>query len=239
MIQGRQVMELGCGAGVAAVCLCRHPVPMLRSLLLTDGDTETIANLRYNLEINGVKAETCMPSSGTADHERDQDATEDVGGPSEGVKPGICAKQLHKDPPAVQCLQLVWEDWGPERLAALQADVVLGADIVYNPECIPALVQVLYGLLVPQKADDAMHPTDLSKHNHITSLPKYALIVTTLRNESTLALFLDECRTHDLYVEDMTSELAANPKVQFHHHDSLNRSRMFIHKLQVASSSTA
>lgn len=47
---GRRVMEIGCGPGLVATCLCRSGPD---NLLLTDGDPQTLINCLSNLSLNG------------------------------------------------------------------------------------------------------------------------------------------------------------------------------------------
>ncbi|XP_024519203.1 protein-lysine N-methyltransferase EEF2KMT isoform X3 [Selaginella moellendorffii] len=55
LIKGKRCLELGSGAGLVGVCLARQQ-PF--ELVLTDGDLSTFANLRHNLEINGIVLDT-------------------------------------------------------------------------------------------------------------------------------------------------------------------------------------
>lgn len=48
---GTRCAELGCGPGLVGVCLQRLGVG---SILLTDGDAETLLNCRHNLSINSM-----------------------------------------------------------------------------------------------------------------------------------------------------------------------------------------
>jgi hypothetical protein len=45
-------LQLGAGAGMVGVCLARLAAA---KIVLTDGDLATLANLRHNLQVNGVK----------------------------------------------------------------------------------------------------------------------------------------------------------------------------------------
>lgn len=59
---GRRCLELGCGAGVVGVCLSRAGAA---DVVCTDGDMETVANCRRNLEANGLRvSRDCQISDG-------------------------------------------------------------------------------------------------------------------------------------------------------------------------------
>lgn len=56
---GKRVLELGAGAGVLGVVISR--LPGVKELILTDGNEETLENLRGNLRLNGVETSTKEP----------------------------------------------------------------------------------------------------------------------------------------------------------------------------------
>nr|AFK43796.1 unknown [Lotus japonicus] len=55
--------------------------------------------------------------------------------------------QRNKDPSTVQCLYLPWESASESQLQDIMPDVVMGADVIYDPVCLPHLVRVLTILL--------------------------------------------------------------------------------------------
>ncbi len=48
---GKRCAELGSGAGLLGICLHRMGV---QSLLLTDGDAQSLSNCRHNLSLNRI-----------------------------------------------------------------------------------------------------------------------------------------------------------------------------------------
>nr|XP_007147073.1 hypothetical protein PHAVU_006G094000g [Phaseolus vulgaris]ESW19067.1 hypothetical protein PHAVU_006G094000g [Phaseolus vulgaris] len=52
-----------------------------------------------------------------------------------------------KDPKMVKCLYLPWESASESQLQDIMPDVILGADVIYDPVCLPHLVRVLAILL--------------------------------------------------------------------------------------------
>jgi predicted nicotinamide N-methyase len=47
---GKRVLEIGCGPGLVATCVCRSGAGRV---LLTDGDPQTLVNCLSNLRMNG------------------------------------------------------------------------------------------------------------------------------------------------------------------------------------------
>ncbi|KAI3747471.1 hypothetical protein L6452_09928 [Arctium lappa] len=91
-------------------------------VILTDGDLSTLANLKVNLELNHMSTRF---------------------GSSQGIL---------EDPYKVKCLHLPWESALESDLRDLMPDIVLGADVIYDPECIPHLVRVISTLLTTKKS---------------------------------------------------------------------------------------
>ena len=107
----------------------------------------------------------------------------------------------------VSCEELRWE--APGRV---EADVVLGADLLYDPGVIPDLVR-----LISHARDPAGAPAE-------------ALIATAVRNEATLAKFLAAAGAASLEVEDLSEE-ARGGDVKFDHHLTLSRDAVRLHRL--------
>lgn len=68
-----------------------------------------------------------------------------------------------EDPYMVKCIHLPWESVSESELQNLKADIILGADVIYDPVCLPHLVRVLTLLLnqtklYPEKCSDN-HPS--------------------------------------------------------------------------------
>ncbi|KAB1202285.1 Protein FAM86A [Morella rubra] len=91
-------------------------------LILSDGDLSTLMNMKLNLESNNLRVKTDTPERS-----------------SEG-------------PNMVKCIHLPWESASEIELQDLKPDVVLGADIIYDPLCLPHLVRVLAILLNQKKS---------------------------------------------------------------------------------------
>lgn len=106
-----------------------------------------------------------------------------------------------------RCEQLLWEcGWGGEA-----PEVVLGADLLYDPGVIPALVALLHGLL---------------------RAGAQAYIATTLRNATTVEAFVEGACGAGLAVEDATQELQRRRDIGFQACDVLeNRAAVRVHRL--------
>ncbi|OVA04428.1 Nicotinamide N-methyltransferase-like [Macleaya cordata] len=106
-------------------------------VILTDGDLSTLANMKLNLDLNQLNTGTEM-SQGTI-----------------------------QDPNLVECKYLPWESASESELHEFSPDIVLGADVIYDPLCLPHLIRVLAILLNPKKSKS--HP---SKDRNGDSLSK-------------------------------------------------------------------
>ncbi|EYU33350.1 hypothetical protein ABFS82_13G085000 [Erythranthe guttata] len=89
----------------------------------------------------------------------------------------------------VHCVCLPWESASEDNLCSFAPDVILGADIIYNPSCLPHLVRVLTGLLT---------------HEHPNASGPVAYIASVVRNIDTLNYFLALAEKAKLIVTDLT-----------------------------------
>ncbi|KAF8347544.1 putative methyltransferase-domain-containing protein [Amanita rubescens] len=72
-------------------------------------------------------------------------------------------------------------------LAESNADIVIGADVVFDPSLVPSLVGMLKLCLITEAVKN----------------PKMALIALTVRNVDTLALFISSVKDVDLAIDEM------------------------------------
>ncbi|KAL5768464.1 hypothetical protein ACOSP7_015010 [Xanthoceras sorbifolium] len=91
-------------------------------VILTDGDLSTLANMRSNLELNQLSTEIDAP------------------------------ERFVEDKNMVKCIHLPWESASESEIHAFMPEIILGADVIYNPECLPHLVRVLAILLNKRKS---------------------------------------------------------------------------------------
>ncbi|DBA85057.1 TPA: hypothetical protein ACH3X2_005787 [Trebouxia sp. C0005] len=192
IFKGSSCLELGCGAGVVGVALCRSGAAKVQ---LTDGNGVAVDNCKHNLEINN-----CIP-------------------------PQHCATQLagnaSQETQDVQVMQMQWES-----PCEAQPDLILAADVLYDPATIVPLVLLLRQFLYNADAKHTYKPT--------------AFIATTLRNEETLRQFLYEAEGSQLIVDDVSSE-ARQMGVKFQHYTPLEtqRNNLFLHKIVLCDDFTS
>ncbi|XP_027931460.1 uncharacterized protein LOC114187406 isoform X2 [Vigna unguiculata] len=108
-------LKVGSGVGLIGLCLAHVKAS---KVILSDGDLSTLANMKFNLEMNHLNVEAGMP-------------------------------QRNNDQNMVKCLYLPWESASVTQLQDIMPDVVLGADVIYDPVYQPHLVRVLAILLNP------------------------------------------------------------------------------------------
>ena len=145
----RSCLELGCGTGLSGILISRQRP---KRLVLTDGNSETLDNLRFNLAVNAVAVDTA-------------DA-------------------------AVLCSHFNWEV-EPDSIALeilADVDVVVAADILYDPCTIRGLVRTLEFFL------------------HDGAASREAVIVTAIRQEATLLGFVEAVQKSGIAICDSTAE---------------------------------
>ncbi|CAH9073607.1 unnamed protein product [Cuscuta epithymum] len=121
------------------------------------------------------------------------------------------------DPNTVQCLHLPWESAAESGLQQINPDIVLGADVIYDPLCLPHLIRVLVILLSQEglQPDDSSNDGSLGKstrnneqndanlQNGLPRLP-VAYIASVVRNIDTFNCFLTLADEANLSVLDIT-----------------------------------
>ena len=141
---GKRVVELGPGVGVASSTLAKTPRPPLEALTLLDRDNETLANLAANLALNGVRCR--IP---------DERAKPERNAPTTALLPVRQTEDRDAGSPCVVSLRrLDWHDFDPARLRSIRADVVVAADVLYDPLDVPALLDVAAALLGERRDEE-------------------------------------------------------------------------------------
>ena len=196
-----------------------------RSILCTDGDKETLHNCLQNLRVNGLEV---------------TEISADVIEPANSNVPCISVQRLR------------WED-GAASLPIESIDVIVGADLTYDPVNIPPLIKVLKEILLSSKkhldgAVAALSTAAVSEPLPVASPASSihtveAYIVTTRRSEATFQKFLDALDGEpELQVEDITSKKeneaelsrgSSGGSVGFCHVESLEaaRERIVLHRI--------
>ncbi|KMS98232.1 hypothetical protein BVRB_4g094520 [Beta vulgaris subsp. vulgaris] len=193
--------EVGSGIGLIGICL-KHA--KASQVILSDGDSSTLANLKLNLEMNEIA---------NFDSSLDQSTSTSY---------------------LVRCIHLPWESANESELQQFNPDIVLGADVIYDPSCLPHLVRVLSIYLnrrittnnrlngtaqACDKEEDCSNG-DCSGSNKVNlqvatlkslleemETGPVALIASVIRNIDTFNCFLKLCCQNDLLVKDMTESI--------------------------------
>lgn len=164
-------------------------------VVLSDGDPSTLANLKLNLELNRMSSRFGLSES------------------------------ILEDPCKVECLHLPWESALESDLQDLMPDIVLGADVIYDPQCIPHLVRVIATLLTTKKSNslhrdgsrglivsndhvDSDIPNNKYKEFVLASMTQpVAYIASVVRNIDTYNYFLMAAQQANLRVVDITQNV--------------------------------
>ncbi|XP_006895290.1 PREDICTED: protein FAM86A-like isoform X1 [Elephantulus edwardii] len=128
---GRNILELGSGAGLTGLAICRacHP----RTYIFSDCHSRVLEQLRGNILLNGLSLQPDVPA------------------------PQQPPKSEDAEKPAVKVTHLDWDLATTTQLAAFQPDVVLAADVLYCPETVHSLVGVLQKLSECRSGPRAVH----------------------------------------------------------------------------------
>ncbi|KAF3454422.1 hypothetical protein FNV43_RR04869 [Rhamnella rubrinervis] len=120
----------------------------------------------------------------------------------------------------VKCVYLPWESATERELENFKPDIILGADVIYDPECLPHLVQVLGTLLNQMKpysqsdaevsdGFDAFLGKTMSNGAAYGGMRKgpVALLASVIRNIDTFNKFLALVDQANLSITDVTETL--------------------------------
>jgi predicted nicotinamide N-methyase len=213
IFDGRTVLELGSGVGLAATVMARggtkatSPQQGCRGvpsrLILTDADADALVNLTANLAANDVA----------------------VGG--ENTNPNdIDGGRTKQNAVHVTTARLDWEDFHEDTLRTYRTDLIVASDVLYDPLNITPLLNVCGCLLGVDEESFGDGDGDDQNHNHDRShIPgddesapacswvddvannRRAVFVTTLRQPETLAKFETEARARGFDPKDVTADV--------------------------------
>ncbi|MBA0764148.1 hypothetical protein Gotri_013517 [Gossypium trilobum] len=132
IFSGKSCFEVGSGVGLVGICLAHVKAS---KVILSDGDLSTLANMKLNLEKNRLNTETNLPE------------------PSIENQNVVSSSHGHFIPcHQVKCIHLPWESASEKELQNFMPEIILGADVIYDPSCLPHLVKVLAILLNKKKS---------------------------------------------------------------------------------------
>ncbi|XP_061455348.1 protein-lysine N-methyltransferase EEF2KMT [Rhineura floridana] len=116
----RSVLELGSGIGLTGIAICKacHP----RAYTFSDHHECVLQQLSANIRLNGLFLQPEVCGHSTAEH-------------------AACKAELARSQgPNIIVAELDWNLVTRERLMELQADIVIAADVVYDPELTQSLI---------------------------------------------------------------------------------------------------
>jgi predicted nicotinamide N-methyase len=211
IFDGRTVLELGAGCGLAATVMARgtsessppregcRGVPS--RMILTDADADALVNLAANLAANDVAV---------GEEDKDTNTNDD--------------SRTKQNAVHVTTARLDWEDFDYDTLRAYRTDLIVASDVLYDPLNITPLLNVCGCLLGVDEERDGDNQNHYHNQNrsHIPgddeSAPagswvgdvannRRAVFVTTLRQPETLAKFEMEATARGFDPKDVTAEV--------------------------------
>ncbi|NXL68286.1 EF2KT methyltransferase, partial [Chordeiles acutipennis] len=156
VFSNRTVLELGSGIGFTGIAICKTCNP--KTYIFSDYHRCVLQQLTENICLNGFVLEPAT--------------TQDIQRECQGQEPEATNYQK----PKLIVAELDWSSVTEKQLLDLQPDVIVAADVVYDPEIILALIGVLQKLS-PARADRK---------------PPEVYIAFTIRNPDTYHLFQAE-----------------------------------------------
>ncbi|NXP00727.1 EF2KT methyltransferase, partial [Certhia brachydactyla] len=156
LFRDRTILELGSGIGFTGIAICKTCQP--RTFIFSDCHPRVLRQLGENIRLNGFTPEPDMAWS----TQRESQGQE--------VEGESCQN------PQVIVAELDWGSVTEEQVLGLRADVVIAADVVYDPEIILALIGMLQKLSICRA--DRKAPE--------------VFIASTIRNPDTYQLFQAE-----------------------------------------------
>ncbi|KND03815.1 uncharacterized protein SPPG_01271 [Spizellomyces punctatus DAOM BR117] len=175
VIQGRRILELGAGAGLLGL-VCLYMGAS--SVELTDVDEGVLERLKENVDLNSQMIIDRM--------------ARDFGG-------------HQSNPPNIRVSKLDWESVDFDDIASRNAEIIVCADVVYDPILIPPLTSVLGSLL---RTPHHGHPTGFRE----------GWVALTMRQEQTYKEFLSALTRNRIRYERI--RLDRVPRL-FYHEDNV------------------
>lgn len=127
---------------------------------------------------------------------------------------GICLAHIKAS--KVKCIYLPWESASESELQDLKPDIILGADVIYDPACLPHLIRLLTIILRKKPFSHQGKVNSNGQSNAATGAPyaissflesettPVAYIASVIRNMDTFSYFLKLADQANLHVLDIT-----------------------------------
>ncbi|NXG55810.1 EF2KT methyltransferase, partial [Hemiprocne comata] len=154
LFSNRTVLELGSGMGFTGIAICKTCNP--KTYIFSDCHHCVLNQLRGNIRLNGFVLEP-----------------EEAAGHTQTKPQGPEAGAANYPKPQLVVAELDWGSVTEKQLLGLQPDVIIAADVVYDPEITSALLGMLQKLS-PSQADRT---------------PPEVYVAFTIRNPDTYLLF--------------------------------------------------
>ncbi|KAH7306423.1 hypothetical protein KP509_22G010900 [Ceratopteris richardii] len=151
-------------------------------------------------------------------------------------------RHLLEDETTVEIQELIWESASAKTITDWGADIIVGADLIYDSSSIPYLVALMVMLLAKRKQgsylvkgggvimQQEMQDESTHDNSHQTSVTcPIAYVATVIRNIETMNLFISSASQAGLDVEDVTETMRPPiflPQLKF------NRSTVCLHKIR-------
>ncbi|NWR44124.1 EF2KT methyltransferase, partial [Regulus satrapa] len=126
LFRARTILELGSGVGFTGIAICKTCQP--RSFIFSDCHPLVLSQLGENIRLNGLSPQPAVPWSSQTELQAQEEEGDNC------------------QTPKVRVAELDWGAVTEKQLQGLRADVVLAADVVYDPEIISALIGMLQKL---------------------------------------------------------------------------------------------
>ena len=125
MVQNQRICELGAGVGLCGIVASRLGA---KSVLMTDGDTTVLENLRHNVDLNSTTTTAAAAAEAAADSSSETTAAA-----------------------TISCPQLIWGKESGIIFAEAYGyqDVVLATDCVYITKSLRPLLETIHEILEP------------------------------------------------------------------------------------------
>ncbi|KAN0035845.1 hypothetical protein ACTA71_005136 [Dictyostelium dimigraforme] len=188
----QKILELGSGTGLVGIIL--DFIKPLKKVILTDYSPKVLKNLKVNMELNNIEIQDFIND----DDDEDKKIINNV----------------NKENDKINVVRVL--DWEIEDLNILNnysglndSNIILGADIVYEPSLCKYLVSILYFLL--ERNENSV-----------------AYISSTIRNQSTFSIFQKELKDKNLTVIDITKQFEQSSPITPFIYD---RSQIVLYKI--------
>jgi hypothetical protein len=141
----------------------------------------------------------------------------------------VAEKIVH---PPICLTRLDWFDFNEQVMADLKVDVVIAADVLYDPLDVPGVLDATKALLGVRREVDSIDKGARNKFHFLQRNEKCAIFVSALRQPATLALFEKVATERGFEPIDVTAVLPVHQSVGFRRLGSVQRTEIRVHVLR-------